>query len=100
MNADPSWDHPATRTSATLLNNLTGERIHIATGVGPDIYEKPGLSLDLILSQRFGKHWKANVSAKNLLDPSFEFSYGAGSKFSYSSHCKGRTFGLSLGADL
>jgi outer membrane receptor protein involved in Fe transport len=98
INADITYDDG--RTAATLAYNVVGERLDAASVVLEDIYLQPAASLDFSISQRLGKHWKIKFSAKNLLDPTFKRTYGAEPEGRlYSSHRRGRTFGLSLGCD-
>jgi outer membrane receptor protein involved in Fe transport len=52
--------------------------------------------LDFIFSQRFGHHLSIRFSAKNLLDPEIERTYGKDSDLIYSSYRRGRSFGISL----
>lgn len=96
LNLDFSYDNDRTGTALTLAYNLTGRRLAIVNPFGDDVYEHPGESLDLSLSQRISKHWKVKFSAKNLLDPVFKRTYGENGKDIYSSYTKGRQFGVSL----
>jgi outer membrane receptor protein involved in Fe transport len=101
INVDLSYQNIYTHTIATLLYNLAGSRIYIATGQGPDIYEHPAASLDFVLTQQLTRNLRFKFYAKNLLDPVFERTYGDNpGKFVYSSFTRGRTFGLSLSCDL
>ena len=98
INADITYDNG--RTAATLAYNVVGERLSAASVVLEDIYAQPAESLDFSISQRLGKHWKVKFSAKNLLDPSIQQTYGPESDGRlYSSYRRGRTFGLSLGCE-
>jgi len=98
INADITYDNG--RTAATLAYNVVGERLYAASVVLEDIYAQPAESLDFSISQRLGKHWKIKFSAKNLIDPSFNRTYGPEPDARlYSSHRRGRTFGLSLGCE-
>jgi len=98
INADVTYDNG--RTAVTLAYNVVGERLYAASVVLEDIYAQPAESLDFSISQRLGKHWKIKFSAKNLLDPMFQQTYGAAPDGRlYASHRRGRTYGLSLGCD-
>ena len=96
LNLDFSYDNDRWGTAFTVAYNLTGRRLAIVNPYGDDVYEHPGDSLDLSLSQRISKHWKVKFSAKNLLDPSFKRTYGDNGMNIYSSYTKGRQFGISL----
>ena len=69
--------------NVALLYNRIGKRI---VGVGrsegsdadinnkvPDSYEMPHNSLDLSVSKKWGKHWEAKLSARNILDEKIDF---------------------------
>jgi outer membrane receptor protein involved in Fe transport len=99
LNLDLSYDNPRSGTSATLLYNIAGPRITIAGIATPDVYEQPVPTLDFILSQRLGRHLSVRFTARNLLDPLIERTYGEAGKFLYSSYKKGMTFGLSANYD-
>jgi TonB-dependent receptor len=100
INLDLSYDNPGLGTSVTLVSNLTGERIFLANPAGPDIYEHPPVTLDLVFSQRLGKHWKLKFSAKNLLDAEYLRTYGPDSDDPVNvKYRRGRTFSLSLSAE-
>ncbi|MBI1178866.1 TonB-dependent receptor plug domain-containing protein [bacterium] len=100
LNTDLTFDHPETGTTATVVFNIFGPRIVIASLNSPDVYEQPAPTLDFLVSQRLGKGWKVKLSAKNLLDPAIERTYGKdGSDTLFSSYHKGRSFGLSLSYD-
>ncbi|MEW6306963.1 MAG: TonB-dependent receptor, partial [Verrucomicrobiota bacterium] len=98
LNFDLSYDNSTSGTSATVAYNIAGERLVITNPFGEDIYEQSAASLDFSISQKLGKsqRWKLKFSAKNLLDPSFERTYGAQGTLPYSSYKKGRTYGVSL----
>ncbi len=100
LNLDLSYDNRRLGTSATLQYNAAGERIYIALGKGPDIYEQPPGTLDFVLTQKLSRHLKMKLTARNLSDPVFKRTYGADKSGPiYSAHHKGRTFGLSLSLD-
>ncbi|HEY1172114.1 MAG TPA: TonB-dependent receptor [Verrucomicrobiae bacterium] len=100
LNADISYDNRKSGTSVTLVMNYVSERITIAMGQGPDIYEHPPLSLDLTISQKLTEHMKLKLSAKNLFDPLTKKTMGPepGDKI-YSAYRKGRVFGIALSVD-
>lgn len=99
VNADLSWEIPRTGTLLTAAFNLSGPRIVIAGLATPDVYENPAPSLDLILDQRLGRHWRLRLTAKNVLDPAIERTYGEGSEAIYSRYHRGRLFGMNLSCE-
>lgn len=100
INLDLSYQHPTSGTSFTLGANLTGERIVLAKLQGPDIYEHPPVSLDVLISQRLSKNFTLRFGVRNLLNPESLLTYGedAGGNI-YQSYERGRTFSLSLAAE-
>jgi outer membrane receptor protein involved in Fe transport len=100
LNLDLNYDNPRAGTSATLQLNMTGERIYIALGKGPDIYEQPPTTLDFVLTQKIAPRASLKFTAKNLTNPVFMRTYGADPQGQvYSANRKGRTFGLALSLD-
>lgn len=100
LNADLTWDSFISGTSITLSGGVVGRRL-VLVGLGtPDEYEEPAPQLEFSISQKFGRHWKARFSAKNLLDPIYEVTqeYPVGT-VSVESYTKGMQFGLSIGCD-
>ena len=97
LNADLNFDKPEWRTSATISFNYTAERIYLANGIGPDIYEWPGPILNFTWIQGLGDHWSAKFAAKNLLNPTWERTYGNDSRdFLYQTWNWGTVFELSF----
>jgi len=99
VNFDIGYDNPKIGTSAALILNLAGPRIAITKLNADDVYEQSAPTLDFIFSKKIGRHATVKFSAKNLLDPKIERTYGASSPLLYSSYTKGRTFGLSFNYD-
>ncbi|MFA6546206.1 MAG: TonB-dependent receptor, partial [Limisphaerales bacterium] len=100
-NFDLGYDNPRSGTSASLTLNLTGERIYIALGKGPDIYEQPPMTVDFVATQKLRPGMKLKFTVKNLTDPTFKRTYGADAGAPvYSASRKGRTIGLTLSMDL
>jgi outer membrane receptor protein involved in Fe transport len=100
INLDLTYDNPRSGTTATLLANLTGERLYIVNGAGPDVYEHPSPMLDFIVTQRLNRHWRVKFSARNLLDEPFKRTMGddyAGPV--YSQYSWGTTFSVTLAAE-
>lgn len=99
INLDLSYDNPHSGTSLSVGYNVFGPRLIIANLAAPDIYEQPAPLLDVVLSQRLGRHLRLKLSARNLLDPEIERTYGEEAQAIYSSYTRGRTFGVSLTYD-
>jgi outer membrane receptor protein involved in Fe transport len=99
LNVDLNYDNPRTGTGASLILNAAGSRIAIASPIAEDVYEHPPLTLDLVVSQKLGRHLSMKLSARNLLDPKTERTYGEDSNLLFSSYRRGRIFGLSLSYD-
>lgn len=96
LNFELAYDNPFSGTSLALSYNVSGPRLIIANLAAPDVYEQPTSQLDLTLSQRIGRHLRLKFSARNLLDPEVERTYGEDGDVVYSSYTRGRTFGVSL----
>jgi len=67
----------------------------------PDEYEEPAPYLDVSLSQKLGRRWKAKFSAKNLLNPSYEVTqtWPSIGTVPIKSYKKGMQFGISMSWD-
>lgn len=100
INADVSWEIKRTGTQITLVYYYAAERLALIVNNGYDVYEQAAPSLDLVASQKLGKHFKARFTARNLLDPEIIRSYAVDgptdTRYRYSSYTKGITLGLSL----
>jgi outer membrane receptor protein involved in Fe transport len=99
VNLDLSYDNPHSGTSVSLIYNVFGPRLIISSMNSPDIYEQPAAGLDFVFSQKLGRHTKLKFTAKNLLDPAIEKTYGEEAEQVYSSYTKGMSFGLSFTYD-
>lgn len=99
LNLDLNYDNARSGTSGTLVLNAAGPRIAIASPIAEDIYEQPPLTLDLVLGQKLGRHVGVKFTARNLLDPEVQRTYGKGSDLIFSSSRRGRTYGLSVSYD-
>lgn len=96
VNLDLNYDNPSSGTSASLVFNIAGPRITIASLKTEDVFEQPAPGLDFVLSQKLGRNLTAKFTAKNLLNPTFKRTYGEDSNLIYSSYKKGMSFGASL----
>ncbi|MCS7090654.1 MAG: TonB-dependent receptor [Limisphaera sp.] len=103
VNTDLTWESSRWGTTLTLAFNVAGERLYLVNNAGYDVYEQPAPQLDLFISQRLGKHWRLKFSAKNLLDPDIERTYGKAGEVAgrpwYSKSSRGRSVGFSLSCD-
>lgn len=99
INFDAGYTNDKLGTGVTVVYSVFGPRIAIGGIVTDDIYEQPSPSLDLIVSQRIWRGMKVKFTAKNLLDPDIERTYGKEGDFIYSSHRRGRSYGLSVSYD-
>ncbi len=97
INLDLSYDNPRTRTTASLLFNVAGPRIVIAGITTEDVYEQPTPTLDFVIGQKLGRSLSLRFTARNLLNPKVERTYGENSTRLYSSYRRGMAFGLSVG---
>ena len=95
-NMDLNYENGRSGTSASLVFGIAGPRIAIASLTTQDVYEQPAPQLDFILAQRLGRQMIVKFTAKNLLNPPVQLTYGENSKQLYSSYTRGMTFGLSL----
>jgi TonB-dependent receptor len=100
LNANLTWDHPATGTAITIAGGVVGERLVLYGLTTPDQYEQPAPQLDVFFNQKLSKRWRMKFSAKNLLNPTFETSQKNAAADNQTqvlkSYTKGMTFGLSV----
>jgi TonB-dependent receptor len=96
LNLDISYDNHSSGTSASFIFNMAGPRITIASLNTEDIYEQSTPVLDFVLSQKIGRNMTLKLTAKNLIDPIIERTYGEEGKLTYSSYKRGMTFGMAL----
>lgn len=99
LNLELSYDNPDWGTSASLLYNVSGPRLVIASLNTEDVYLQPAPLLDFVLSQRITRHLSLRFTAKNLLNPDLKRTYGKDSDLIYSSSTVGTTFGISLSGE-
>jgi outer membrane receptor protein involved in Fe transport len=93
-NVQIGYARPDGSFEATLLYNLFGKRIsEVGIQGNPDIYEQPVDQLDFVVGYRFADQWKMKLRARNLLDPSVEYTQGDEIAREYR---RGREFSLSL----
>ncbi|MCK7592532.1 TonB-dependent receptor domain-containing protein [Pseudomarimonas salicorniae] len=94
-NLSLSYLHPEGDVEATLLYNVSGERISQVGDSGvPDIYEQPLKQLDFTLSSQLPwEGWKAKLRLRNILDPEARYSVGSETSRSFR---KGREINLSV----
>jgi len=99
VNLDLSYNNTRAGTTASVIFNLAGPRIALTKLNTEDVYEQPAPTLDFVFSQKLGLHTTVKFSAKNLLDPAIERTYGENGAQLYSSYTRGRTFGVSFNYD-
>lgn len=97
LNLDLSYDNFATGTAAGLYYNLFGRRLaEVSLGGTPDVFEEVRGTLDCTFSQQWHEY-KIKLSAKNLLDASFEKAYRyQGRDYIASQYYKGRSFSIAV----
>jgi TonB-dependent receptor len=98
-NLDLNYENARLGTSASLVFGIAGPRLAIASLTTQDVYEQPAPQLDFILSQRLGRHLTLKFTARNLLNPAVQLTYGEHSNKVYSSYTRGMTFGFSVACD-
>jgi hypothetical protein len=100
INVDLTYNLEPTGTQITVAYYYAAERLALISNLNYDIYEQPAPSLDVVISQKLGKGFKAKFSARNLLNPEVLYTYGVDgptdTEYVYSSYRKGLTFNLSL----
>ncbi|MEZ5467380.1 MAG: TonB-dependent receptor [Lysobacterales bacterium] len=87
--------NPESGRETSLVYNRFGRRIsNVGTFGAPDIYEEPFNQLDLVYKQSLPwSGWTLKARAKNLLDPTVEFTQGDGITREYR---KGRELNLAI----
>jgi len=100
LGADLTYDNRDLGTTVSLVFYQAGERLYLVNPTGYDVYEQPAPQLDLVISQRFARNWKARFYAKNLLNPEYKRTHApAGDldqEYLYSAYRKGITFNITL----
>lgn len=98
-NIDIAYTNERLGTTAAIIYNVAGPRISLTKLNTDDVYEQPTPVLDFVLSQKIGSHLTMRFAFKNLLDPTFERTYGKNTSLLYSSYSRGRSFGVTLNYD-
>lgn len=94
VNVQLGYASPDGEREATLLYNVSGERIvQVGVDTQPDTYEQPFHQLDFTWKQKLGEDWALRVRLRNLLDPKVEFRQGDRITRAFN---KGREIALSL----
>jgi outer membrane receptor protein involved in Fe transport len=101
INGDLTWDHFGWGTSITINGGVTGRRLVLVGLNTPDEYEEPAPYLDVYLTQKLGRNWRVKLSAKNLLDPTFETTqtWPSIGTVPVKSYKKGMSYGISVGCE-
>jgi TonB-dependent receptor len=77
VNFQIGYDNPQWKTQATLLYNVSSQRIMAAGVLGaPDKYEQPVHQLDFVFSQNLYKGLSMQASMQNLLDSEVRITQG------------------------
>ncbi|MFA5256880.1 MAG: TonB-dependent receptor [Opitutales bacterium] len=99
INANLTYQNFGWGSAFTLVANKVGERMVGFTTPGdslPDIFEKPPVTLNLIISQKIWREMRVKVGFSNILDSNYERTYGKGSGILSERYHNGRTVSLSL----
>jgi outer membrane receptor protein involved in Fe transport len=101
VNGDLTWDHFGWGTSITLNGGVTGRRLTLVGLATPDEFEEPAPYFDIYVTQRVGRKWKVKLSAKNLLNPTYEVTqtWPSIGTVPIKSYKKGMSFGMSMSYD-
>lgn len=84
VNTTLGYANPASRTDATLLFNVFGDRIAEVGFSGlPNAIEQSYPVVDFNLRQGIGRQWQVGIKARNLLNPDIEVIQGTGIQRSY-----------------
>jgi outer membrane receptor protein involved in Fe transport len=103
VNLQLGFETPGRLSQQTILLSYASDRVTSRGGVGsglPDIYESPGVKLDVVLRQGFallGQDFETKLEARNLLGRGYkEFQERAGNVVYYNKYDVGTTFSLSV----
>ncbi|WP_293373504.1 TonB-dependent receptor [Nevskia sp.] len=77
VNATLGYSNPASRTDATLLFNIFGDRLaEVGINDLPNSTEKSYPVLDFNIRQGIGQHWQVGIKARNILNPRIDIEQG------------------------
>ncbi|RYG88444.1 TonB-dependent receptor [bacterium] len=101
VNLQLGLEHPDTLSQQTLLLSYASNRVTSRGAAGlPDIYEKPGISVDFVARQGFSvfdRETEVKFEARNLLGRDYrEFQQRGANKVFYNRYDIGTTFSLSF----
>ncbi len=98
VNGILGFDSKKTGLLASMVFNMTGERISLVTKGGtPDVFQQPVPVLDLNIRKNLNKHFTLSLKAKNLLNALNQQAYTyKGIKYSYYGYSMGRVFGIGV----
>jgi TonB-dependent receptor len=102
LNLGLTYENYRSRTVATVLFNIFGERLsNVSRGNVPDVFEQPRPMLDFTFSQGFWKHLKAKLTVKNILNEiNKETIEYEGVEFIYRQYSTGRSISVGLSYSL
>ncbi len=73
VNLNLTYNHPELGITSTLYFNILGPRLSkVSYGGTPDVYEAPAGLLNFTFAFRLWKNFSVKLSAKNLLNPTFQ----------------------------
>ncbi len=103
VNLQFGFETPGRLSQQTVLLSYSSDRVTSRGGVGtglPDIYESPGLKLDVVLRQGFallGQDFETKLEARNILARGYkEFQQRSGNIVYYNKYDVGASFRLSV----
>jgi TonB-dependent receptor len=96
LNLDASYNNEKLGTLISVVFNVSGPRLLVASLTTDDVYEQPTPQLDLITSQRICKNLYLKFNIKNILNPTRELTYGKDTGLIFSTYSTGTTFQLGL----
>lgn len=97
VNSNLTFSDEKSGIDAGLSFNVFGKRLVIVGQEGtPDIFEQARPQLDFTISKKFNDNMSLRLSAKNLINPTYQLSSEfLDQEFIYSEYTIGRTFSLS-----
>lgn len=103
-NLQLGFEHPDYLSQQTLILNYSSRRVSLRGPTGqPDIIEKPGLILDLVVRQGFelgGTMFEVKLDGRNLLNTQFSERQSLNDSFVIvNEYDVGRSFSISVGAE-
>ena len=80
FNISLEYDNPDLGFTGRFMYRYTDDRIKLIGGLGlPDVIEKENDTFDIVLIQKFGKHWEIKLTCQNLNNEPYTLLQGGGS---------------------